>query len=314
MRTFCLSGTHSFTFASSLCIYDNWCRTPFHYYYCRTFTRYAQRLYRLPITLDIFVTSAALLLPLPCKHSRNTTDFERPLDNMRAFLFSTVLGLLARSVAADDDDSAQLAHENNVKCQKYLGWTWAALVGTVLIYRIVILCIRHVRNIACLGHDKQRYFADSDGTFAKVKRYILLAPLFRKRHHREFRLSTAINIGTLPSRMQSLFLIGYLALNITLCTILTPWSQGLSTATGVLLGRSGVLAVMNMIPLFLLAGRNNPLISLLDVSYDTYNLIHRWLGRLVVVEGLVHALCWLVPKVQESTYRHTTECLPMLTR
>ena len=46
-----------------------------------------------------------------------------------------------------------------------------------------------------------------------------------------------------------------------------------------------------------MAGRNNPLIKLLDVSFDTWNLLHRWLGRIVVLESLAHTICWMVGKV-----------------
>lgn len=227
---------------------------------------------------------------------------------MNALFFSTTLGLLARSVVADDGgDEAQAAQDmadaNNIWCEKLLAWTWAALVGSVLAYRVIILGIQYIRNIACLGHDNQQYFLSPEGTLATAKRYILLAPLFRRRHHREFRLSTAINMGTLPSRLQTLFLVGYLALNITLSTILTPWNQPSEVWVGILMDRTGVLAVTNLLPLFLLAGRNNPLIKLLGISFDTYNLIHRWIGRLVVLEALVHALCWFIPEVQETGWK-----------
>jgi len=45
-----------------------------------------------------------------------------------------------------------------------------------------------------------------------------------------------------------------------------------------------------MVPLFVLAGRNNPLIVWLRISFDTYNLIHRWLGRIVILEAVAHSL------------------------
>src|SRR6187402_2972801 len=51
-----------------------------------------------------------------------------------------------------------------------------------------------------------------------------------------------------------------------------------------------------MIPLIILAGRNNPLIPLLQISFDTYNLIHRWMGRIVVLESVIHTLCWAYVK------------------
>ena len=39
-----------------------------------------------------------------------------------------------------------------------------------------------------------------------------------------------------------------------------------------------------------MAGRNNPLVPLLGISFDTYNLLHRWLGRIVVLESVLHSL------------------------
>jgi hypothetical protein len=55
-----------------------------------------------------------------------------------------------------------------------------------------------------------------------------------------------------------------------------------------------------MIPLFLLAGRNNPIIKLTGISFDTMNLIHRWFGRIVILEAIAHTVCWMALKVQTS--------------
>jgi hypothetical protein len=42
-----------------------------------------------------------------------------------------------------------------------------------------------------------------------------------------------------------------------------------------------------------MAGRNNPLIKLLGISFDTFNLYHRWLGRIVSLEAVVHTFAHL---------------------
>lgn len=64
-------------------------------------------------------------------------------------------------------------------------------------------------------------------------------------------------------------------------------------------GRSGTLATANLLPLIVMASRNNPLIKLLAVNFDSYNLLHRWIGRLVVAEVLVHVIAWAIPSVAE---------------
>jgi hypothetical protein len=43
------------------------------------------------------------------------------------------------------------------------------------------------------------------------------------------------------------------------------------------------------------------LIPLLGVPYDTFNLLHRWLGRIVVLEALAHVFAYCIPKASEGT-------------
>ena len=49
-----------------------------------------------------------------------------------------------------------------------------------------------------------------------------------------------------------------------------------------------------------MAGRNNPLIQWLNISFDTFNLMHRWFGRIVVLEALAHTLAFLIPNAAEK--------------
>jgi len=41
-----------------------------------------------------------------------------------------------------------------------------------------------------------------------------------------------------------------------------------------------------------MAARNNPLINWLNMSFDTFNLFHRWTGRIVVIEAIVHVVAY----------------------
>jgi hypothetical protein len=41
-----------------------------------------------------------------------------------------------------------------------------------------------------------------------------------------------------------------------------------------------------------MASRNNPLISWIGMPFDTFNLLHRWFGRIVVLESLAHTIAW----------------------
>ncbi|KAJ5082689.1 hypothetical protein N7532_011732 [Penicillium argentinense] len=148
---------------------------------------------------------------------------------------------------------------------------------------------------------QQTFWSQERSTWwANTKKYLLYAPLGRKRHNREIQLSSAIGIGTLPSRFQTILVTLYFASQVVYCLFLDYAVNEKAALIAELRGRSGTLAVLNMVPLFLLAARNNPLISILRISFDTYNLLHRWLGRIVVIESLVHTAAWAVNACAEQ--------------
>lgn len=221
-------------------------------------------------------------------------------SSVRLLLFCVVPSALASGGGPSEAEKA--ASILNNKMIKYTGWTWACIIATLLVYRWTLSLLQHVRQLANLNHGtssdgRQRYFSTPDETWARIKRHFIVAPLFTRRHNREFRLSAAMNVGILPGRMQSFWLLGYFALNI----VFTVWKIDWSNSEAFMdegLSRTGVLAVLNMIPLFLLAGRNNPMVWLMDISFDDFNLLHRWIGRIVVFEAVAHAAFWFVKKVQ----------------
>ncbi|KAF1352980.1 hypothetical protein EJ07DRAFT_134853 [Lizonia empirigonia] len=211
---------------------------------------------------------------------------------------SETLGNLAKRSGGGKEEDPTAGLEN-IDVQNYLGRIWWCFVAVFTLYQVILYFVRYVRTVSCLNNDTQRYFAIPNRLYARFKKSCLDAPLWRTRHHREFKLSSALNVGTLPSRLQSFFLVGYFAVNIGFCVWKIDYSS-FSAGAGELLSRSGIMAVMNMIPLFLLAGRNNPIIKLTGISFDTMNLIHRWFGRIVVLEALTHTICWIANKVQSS--------------
>ncbi|KAK2799361.1 hypothetical protein FQN50_008520 [Emmonsiellopsis sp. PD_5] len=157
---------------------------------------------------------------------------------------------------------------------------------------------------------QQRFWATYESSlWADIKKHLIYAPLGRKRHNREFKLSAAVNVGTLPSRLHTLLLSSYFFSQIAYITILDYGVNEKGALIAELRGRSGVLAMINMVPLILLAGRNNPLIRILQVSFDTYNLMHRWIGRMVVMESVIHTLAWGANAVHASGWKRTIEDL-----
>lgn len=76
------------------------------------------------------------------------------------------------------------------------------------------------------------------------------------------------------------------------------WHGPIMTLLQHLGNRAGTLAIVNLFPLVILAGRNNPLIGLLNISYDTFNLLHRWFGRIVVALALTHGIAEIMSIVE----------------
>ena len=185
---------------------------------------------------------------------------------------------------------AEAVHE---QLSHYLLLVLGVISSALLLWRFGTIFFKYMRTIACLNNDRQRYFARADGRMSWFKKNVLYAPIFSQRHNREFQLSRAINVGTLPTRLQLFFLIGYFATNVAFCVLTIDFSKDYSSVARLVRNRTGVLSTVNMVPLFLLAGRNNPLIALLGISFDTYNLVHRWLGRIVALEALAHTVAFL---------------------
>ncbi|MCJ1372527.1 hypothetical protein MMC20_003752 [Loxospora ochrophaea] len=201
----------------------------------------------------------------------------------------------AAAAAAAQEEAADV---DNVRFATYVLVIIASTVLALAIYRVVLASVRYVRTLTCLNNNTQQYFKAPNRAFGSLKQYLLYAPLFRKRHGQEMQLSSRLGFGILPTRFQSLFLGAVIGVNVALCVVGIEWHGPSSTMLKHLRNRSGTLSVVNMIPLVILSGRNNPLISLLNISYDSFNLVHRWFGRIVMCEAVIHTAAWAVSKAQ----------------
>lgn len=150
------------------------------------------------------------------------------------------------SMSPADKLAADQEHE---ALSSYLLLVCGVLSIVLLAWRISSQVTRLFRTIACLNDDKQRYFTIADWKASFFKKHLLYAPLFRKRHNREFQLSSAINVGTLPTRLEFLILAGYLTTNLVFCVYGIPFGSSFATAAGQFGNRTGTLAVVNMVRL-----------------------------------------------------------------
>lgn len=129
----------------------------------------------------------------------------------------------------------------------YIFVVLASLVVALMLWRVCLESIKYVRTLACLNNDTQAYFVKPTKHWANLKKHVLYAPVFGKRHNKEIMLSSAMNVGTLPTRFQLFFLAGYLGTNIAFCVVSIDWNSGFATAAKELRNRTGILAVVNMV-------------------------------------------------------------------
>lgn len=183
-------------------------------------------------------------------------------------------------------------------------WWSLGIVGLMmLVIRIGQLVWAQLRLVTAMSlpGEKQGFWKVTQWDWMPgLKKGLIYAPLWKKRHNREIRLSAAVNMGTLPSRLHALLLFGYLGSNLAYMFVLDWKKENKYALWAEVRGRSGTLSVVSMVPLIIFAGRNNPLIGLLNVSFDTYNLLHRWMGRVAVVEAIIHAIAWAIVQVADD--------------
>lgn len=142
---------------------------------------------------------------------------------------------------------AETADMFNQDFYNYLFIVLASLIVALTAWRVGMESVKYIRTLACLNNDTQKYFATPSMKFASIKKNLLYAPIFRKRHNREFQLSAALNVGTLPTRFQLLFLMAYFGTNVAFCVVSITWDQPLRTVCSQVRNRTGILAVVNMV-------------------------------------------------------------------
>lgn len=152
-----------------------------------------------------------------------------------------------QTAAQDAADLQAHAAALNSDFYDYLFIVVSSLIVILAIWRLSIEAIKYVRKLICLNNERQLYFVKPSPSFASFKKHLLYAPILRKRHNREFKLSAAVNVGSLPTRLQLLFVLAYLGTNVAYCVVGIDWSQPLVTVAKELRNRSGIIAVTNLV-------------------------------------------------------------------
>jgi len=112
------------------------------------------------------------------------------------------------------------------------------------------------------------------------------------------------NIGYVPSRILSLFIFIYVALNVIFCCVSysikspnTWFSEDRAQIAAYISNRAGVLAYANLGLAIVFSGRNSLLYAVTGWSQTTFLTIHRWVSRVATVQAIVHSIIYTVTYV-----------------
>jgi hypothetical protein len=172
--------------------------------------------------------------------------------------FLALLALMSGASSEESPPAGSTAATLDQDFYNYIFIVLSSLIVVLAIWRIGIESVKYVRTLTCLDNERQLYFVKPSAVFASFKKHIIYAPIFRKRHSKEFKLSAAVNVGTVPTRLQLLFITSYFGTNVAFCVVGIDWSQPITTVALDLRNRSGIIAVVNLVshPLCSIARRS----------------------------------------------------------
>ncbi|KAK9370473.1 ferric reductase NAD binding domain-containing protein [Lipomyces kononenkoae] len=142
---------------------------------------------------------------------------------------------------------------------------------------------------------------------SKFRKYITLPATWGGKHIEPQRVGK-VHVNVIPTRWQSIVILVFVALNLTLLFV-DMWTVPNNTVyyTDAIMrarniGDRAALLGMSLFPvLFLFGGRNNILTFFTGWSFETFNVFHRWIGRMMFINFAMHG--W----VFTYYYRHVGE-------
>ena len=145
------------------------------------------------------------------------------------------------------------------------------------------------------------------------RKNISLAALGKKDKTNNFRIWKVINI-LVPSRAETLVIIGFCALTVLACSNDIHWPEGdpiFPNKHNALLrftaDRTGIVATIMMPMLILFAGRNNFLQWVTGINFATFISYHKWMARVIFILVTIHAACYTATFVRNKALKEDYE-------
>lgn len=150
----------------------------------------------------------------------------------------------------------------------------------------------------------------NNALFKFVRCHLSMPALFGKRRMESFRAKFPIFEWLLPTRLETLTVVGFFWVLFILCAvdekyIPAPWRSKKETVHTLVADRTGIIATMLTPLMVLFAGRNSFLQLITRWKSTTMMVFHRWIARMVVLLVLIHAVCYT--KVLKWEMRYPSE-------
>lgn len=207
----------------------------------------------------------------------------------------------------------QWVTENNVDAALEWSWQhrWADTLGqTTLAYVVGVMGIQIIFNFLSWFVPVGARLVANNPVSRYLRRWLVLPALIRKHRSESYRMLRYVKINV-PPRFHAFLIFGYVAVCVICLAVHFPVYLGPVTSTkrsdyigGYVGWRAGAILMYQMPLLFLFAGRNNFLIWLTGWQYEIFNHWHRWIGRLFLLTGFVHAFAYNVADYSDGTIRN----------
>lgn len=196
------------------------------------------------------------------------------------------------------------------KMKRHMADKYAEYFGySILGFVLLVVILRGISNFAYKASPAMLRFFDF-GPFRKIRTHALLPATFGNRHSHPYYVSGySFNI---PTREHTIILTVYFIMNFIYMFLcyqtfeVTPEMEkivpqkylegfkGVAYLRSQIAQRSGILATIQFPLLILFGGRNNFLIWITGWSLDTFNVYHKWFGRIIIILLFIHAVVYSV--------------------
>lgn len=190
------------------------------------------------------------------------------------------------------------------------GWSMYVMAGGVVfigvVNRLMAFLVHRLLARNPLPADAERSAAifgkgaaPNTGILTKVHnllaKHVMLPATFGYRHIQP------LGWCTIPTRLQSILVFLFFALNFIFCAVdwhlfpgNTYWSDPASQFWRYFADRTGIISFANLPLVWLFAGRNDVLLWLTGWSFSTFNIFHRYAARIATVQGILHSIAYTI--------------------